>query len=153
MIKITNNNKGIIACWQEAFGDSEEDIRFFIDNVKKAVCLANEVGSDLASMLFLVPCTINGEQGHYIYAACTKRQYQKQSRMTKLLDAAFEKEDNFLCLLPADEALVKFYCERGFTAEAAVESLGFCQSEAIKEYLFDGCRLTKPFVMIRKKGE
>lgn len=39
MIKITKSVDDIVPLWSEAFGDSREDIVFFIENIKKCKLL------------------------------------------------------------------------------------------------------------------
>lgn len=142
MIKFTDNKNDIIKCWKEAFSDSDEDILFFVENVKNAKCLAYYNSDNIASMLYLVKSNL----GLYIYAACTLKEYQKQGIMTKLLNYCKDNYEN-ICLIPANNDLIGYYKNRDFTKEYDIKSLKFNESEEINEYLFEGCELEHPIVL------
>lgn len=144
MIKYTDNNADIIKCWQESFGDSNDEIRFFIDNVINAKCLAYYKDEKIASMLYLIDCKVSSVDSKYIYAACTLNEYRKCGYMSALLNYA---KDNYksLCLIPAEEWLIDYYSERGFTDKISVDNIVFNQIPEIEEYLFEGCELETPF--------
>lgn len=139
MIKYCENNEEIITLWQEAFQDSREDIEFFIDNVKNAKCLMYYENGEAASMLYLIDCNI----GKYIYAACTLEKYRGKGLMTKLLESCNFK----VCLIPANDGLVKYYKDRGLKSEVPIHSIKFNQISEIEEYLFEGYNLTKPVAL------
>ncbi|MCD7797551.1 MAG: GNAT family N-acetyltransferase [Clostridiales bacterium] len=119
---------------------------FFKDNCKHKKYLCFYSGDSLLSMLCLVDCVCDGEQGKYIYAACTLKASQGNGYMSALLDYC---KENFphLCLIPANDELIAFYYERGFTVSSDISNLKFDENDDIKEYLFEGCSLDKPFVM------
>lgn len=142
MIKFTSDNKDIVKCWAEAFGDSENDILFFINNVQNANCLAYYVGGNIASMLYLVESSL----GKYIYAACTLKEYRKNGYMGELLDYC-KKNYNNISLIPANKGLIKYYNNRGLTITDSVDNLHFNECDEIVEYLFDGCELKQPIVL------
>lgn len=146
MIRFIDNQNDIIKCWQEAFGDSKEDILFFINNVKDSKCLALYNEEKIASMLYLVKCNL----GYYIYAACTLNRYRSCGYMTELLNFCKNKFDR-LCLIPANEGLIEYYRKRGFENETEIDNLKFNQIKEIDEYLFDGCNLEQPIVLIYRK--
>ena len=66
MIKITKSVDDIVPLWSEAFGDSREDIVFFIENIKNARCFAYYENGKAVSMLYLVDCFLDGKQAYYI---------------------------------------------------------------------------------------
>lgn len=148
MISFCKNKSDIVSLWKNVFGDTEEEILFFIENAKNADCLALYKEKKIASMLFLVDCSINGKEGKYIYAACTKKEFEGRGLMTKLLDASKKFDYDFLCLIPASDSLVDFYNKRGFDMKAEIDALSFNQSDEIKEYLLEGFSLTEPQVLI-----
>ena len=147
-INYTNDTEQIIRLWQEAFGDSREDIIFFVNNAKNTKCLACFDGEIMMSMMFLVQCSIKGKNGLYVYAACTDKRFRGQGCMSALLKYAKDYTDGFVCLIPADKALIDYYYPRGYTKSADTKDLQFEQCDEIKEYLFEGCTLDEPFVMI-----
>ena len=148
MIKFTNDKAGIISLWKRVFGDSEEEISFFTDNVKNTECLAYYANEKLLSMLFLVECFIDGKKGKYIYAACTDANYEGRGLMTDLISFAKQQDYGFLCLIPASDSLIDFYKKRGFNSPTDIDNLSFEQIDEINEYLFEGYELSKPLVMI-----
>ena len=149
MIKIYNDKNLIVPLWQEAFGDSKEDILFFIDNCKNMKCLGYFDDNKLSSMLFLVDCKIDNIDFKYIYAACTYKAKRGRGDMSKLLNYSKAEFKN-VCLIPADDKLVNFYSKRGFNIKFGLNEIGFDESEEIKEYLFEGCQLKEPFILAYK---
>lgn len=143
MIRFTEDKYEIISCWQEAFGDTEEDILFFIENVRNAQCIAYYYKNDIAGMMYLVESNL----GKYVYAACTKKKYQKRGIMTSLLDYCKERY-NKVCLIPANEDLINYYKKRDFSSIQDIDDLKFNQIKDINEYLFEGCELKKPVVLV-----
>lgn len=150
MIKITNNIDDIVPLWKEAFGDSREDIVFFIDNIRNGVCLAEYQNDKAVSMLYLVDCSLNSKQAHYIYAACTDKKYQKNGYMAGLIKYCIDNYDR-VCLIPANEHLVDYYNKQGLVFKHPVDDLKFNECrELIDEYLYAGCSLDSPVVLVNK---
>lgn len=146
MIEITKDKALIVPLWQEAFGDSVEEILFFLENARHAKCYAAFENGEAAAMLFLVDCRLNGAEGKYIYAACTAQKWRGSGCMTRLLAYCTETE-NLLCLIPGDDGMVKFYADRGFRQQAPINSLLFDETSDICEYLLEGFHLTTPCVL------
>ena len=152
MIKITNNIDDIVPLWSEAFGDSREDIVFFIDNIRNGVCLAEFQNDKAVSMLYLVDCCLNSKQAHYVYAACTDSKSRKKGYMAGLIKYCIDNYDR-VCLIPADEHLVNYYNKQGLVFMHSVDDLKFNECrELIDEYLYAGCSLDNP-VVLANKGE
>ncbi|MBQ7740670.1 MAG: GNAT family N-acetyltransferase [Eubacterium sp.] len=152
MIKAVTDNSEVIKLWSEAFGDSKEEILFFIDNVNDSECIGYYFNNELASMLFLIKCRLNGVDSRYIYAACTLNKYRSKGFMTKLIDYCKEKYD-CLCLIPASDGLISYYSERGINNIAEIRDIKFNQSNEIKEYLFEGYKLTEPKALYYQGGK
>lgn len=149
---ISEYDSQFYSLWQEAFGDSKEEITYFINNCENFELLGCYCDGDLASMLFLVDCRINDNNYKYIYAACTFEKYKKSGFMTELLDYCREHYD-FLSLIPANNSLVGFYEKRGFRKHIGLKQLSFEQTDEIKEYLISGCTLKEPYLLCYEKGE
>lgn len=149
MIKEIDSMEDIVLLWQEAFGDSREDIVFFADNLRHGKAIGLYEGDDLLSMLYLIDCTVCGEPFKYIYAACTANRARRNGCMSTLLDYCLSAYSNVL-LVPADNDLVLYYSKRNFTHKIDISNILFNESEEIKEYLFDGCALDKPFALANK---
>lgn len=155
MVSIAETNsydKSIIALWQEAFGDTEEDIQFFIDDCKNKSVLTLYDDNELCAMLFLVDADVNGNKYKYIYAACTFKKFRGKGYMTELLSYAVNAYHNVL-LIPADSKLVTYYRKRNFDKIIEIDNIKFNECSEIKEYLFEGCSLDKPFALAFIKGE
>lgn len=152
MIKFTDNREDIIRLWQSSFGDSKEEVEYFIDNVK-GDCIAYYADKKAVAMLYLVDCSLYGKWGKYIYAACTEREYRGRGIMSDILDYCKGLGYAFICLIPANDGLIKYYKERGFIGEAEIESIEFSQSEGVVEYLLDGFSLTEPKALVYTKGD
>ncbi len=145
MIKTVSNIDNIVSLWSEAFGDSRDEILYFIDNVKNADCIG-VYDDELHSMLYLVDCTLNGIKSKYIYAACTRSDCQGNGLMTQLLDYC-KDQYNSVCLIPANHGLVGYYQDRGLTFVNDIDSIKFDQIDGIREYLFEGCELDTPIIL------
>ena len=72
MVRLSTNNdiNGIISVWKEAFGDSESDIRFFLDeHFKPDNTVISECEGEVASVLFLLfignMCISQGSESHH----------------------------------------------------------------------------------------
>ncbi|MEE1012165.1 MAG: GNAT family N-acetyltransferase [Acutalibacteraceae bacterium] len=125
MIRYSNKSdlNDIIHLWNEAFGDSEEDIMFFINN--KYILentLIYEADGKIASMLFLLEgeMKINNNRypSYYLYAACTLNEYRGKGFMSLLLDfakkTAYNRGYYYICLLPASKSLYRYYEKYGY---------------------------------------
>lgn len=117
--------KGIIVLWNEAFGDSEDDIRFFLDNrFEPKNTLVNYIDNEVVSMLFLLEgdMVIDGESypSYYLYAACTAKKCRGRGLMAELLNEAkslaAERNKYFICLMPGEKSLFDFYARFGYKA-------------------------------------
>ena len=151
MIKELKDIRAIAGLWQAAFHDSEEEIRFFAENVQDAVCLAYCIEDKPVSLLYLVDCEYNGVSGGYVYAACTDAAFRKQGIMAQLL-AYCRTQKPYICLLPANEQLVEYYKKQGFTKVVNTNEIVFSQSPEILEYLYDGCELEKPIILMTEEA-
>lgn len=114
---------GIISLWSEAFGDSEREIRFFLDNkFKPENTLIYEICGEAVSMLFLLEgnMIINGAEypSYYLYAACTAKKCRGRGIMAELLEKAkllaSERNKCFICLMPGEKTLFDFYERFGY---------------------------------------
>lgn len=152
MIKYCTDFYEVIPIWQDAFGDSVEDIEFFIDNINHAECLGRFDGDTLVSMMFIVDCNIKYCSSKYIYAACTKSNCGGMGYMTELIDFCKEKYDS-LCLIPATDSLVDFYNKRGFNYNLEIEHISFDETDEITEYLLEGYELTVPKALVYERSE
>ena len=143
MIKYCNNREHIIPLWAEAFGDSREDIEFFIDNAADAKCLMYYLDGEPASMMYLVKCTVNGDELSYVYAACTAEKFKNRGLMSALIDYCIDSGIK-VCLIPANDSLIDYYSKRGINNKIDINSIKVEQTKDIEEYLFEGYNLSSP---------
>lgn len=118
-----NDVTGIISLWNEAFGDCEKEIRFFLDNkyIPENTLIIEENG-EIASMLFLLDgnMVISGRRypSYYLYAACTANRYRGRGFMAYLLEKANEtarlRNKDYICLMPGEKSLFDFYEKHGY---------------------------------------
>lgn len=125
IIRFSNPNdiQNIISLWQESFGDSERDIRFFLDyNYKPDNTLVIELDGKIVSMLFLLEGELRinciDYPSYYLYAACTAESFREKGFMFKLLNEAASvaksRKKDFICLKPAEDSLYTFYEKNGY---------------------------------------
>ena len=113
----------IISLWNEAFGDSENEILFFLNRkfVPENTVVFDDNGR-IVSMLFLLEgdLTLNNVSypSYYLYAACTAKSHRGNGLMGMILDyartVACERDKYFICLKPANKLLFSFYEKYGY---------------------------------------
>lgn len=113
-----NQRNGIIRLWAEAFGDSEETICRFLDNICKNNIVVYTQNDDVIGMASVLPVSCKEEKGRYVYAVATAKSHMGQGICRKIM--AFIEEfaknmgESFLILVPADESLFDFYKKMGY---------------------------------------
>ena len=136
----------IINLWQEAFGDSEDEIMYFLENCRGYDSIGYYEGEKLCSMMFLVDCRLDGTPYKYVYAAATFEEYKKRGFMSRLIDYAADKYGR-LCLIPSNDDLITFYMNRGIDKLKDISELEFKQLAGIEEFLLDGFSLSIPLLL------
>lgn len=122
MIKIFSADEqyrdSIISLWQEAFGDSEEYVSFFLDECPSYDVVGYFIDNQLVSMFFLLEGTIKNYKCKYLYAACTATEHRKKGIMEKLISFArnycVDNGYDGIFLVPANEKLYSYYSKFGF---------------------------------------
>lgn len=125
MVRLSNTDDipGIITLWKEAFGDTKEDICFFLDaHFKPENTVVNDFDEKITSVLFLLDGFMHINDcdypSYYLYAACTLKEYRGRGQMAELLDFATKTAQNrkkyFICLKPAEESLFDYYSRFGY---------------------------------------
>lgn len=137
---------GIIRLWNEAFGDTEEEIRFFLDNCfKEENTLIYEISGEIASMLFLLDgdMSVNNTDypSYYLYAACTLKKHRGKGLMAELLSyaktVACERRKYFICLRPGEESLFDFYEKQGYKTVFYIKKAEYCAADLINNISSD----------------
>ena len=125
IIRLAQNDdiSGIVSLWNEAFGDSFDEIMFFINNkfVAENTLVAVE-NDEIASVLFLLDGKMQIKcvdyPSYYLYAACTLKKYRGRGYMALMLEdaknLAFSRHIDFICLMPGEKSLFDFYSKFGY---------------------------------------
>ncbi len=107
-----------VALWHEAFGDSEDYIRFFHSTHGSCQCLTHSENGRLTSALYLIDGELCGKKGYYLFAAATSEAYRGKGCMAKLLEKAkrfaAENSKSFIALVPAEKSLFDYYSRFGY---------------------------------------
>ncbi len=122
-----------VALWQEAFGDSEEYIRFFHSSHCGCHCLTLAESGELTSALYLIDGNLCGENGYYLFAAATLKKHRGKGCMASLLEKAkrfaLENKKSFIALVPAEKSLFDYYSRFGY------KTAFYAKREGIKNIL------------------
>ncbi len=137
----TDDREGLIALWQEAFGDSLEAVEMFLDKryqpQNTVVC---EENGKIASMLFLLEGNVLAKgrllKAYYLYAAATLKEFRGKGIMSKMLceskSLAESRGVDVICLKPAEESLYGFYAKHGYKSVFSVKRASFkCRRESV----------------------
>ena len=127
-----NDKKELSSLWQITFLEDSQVIERFFENVfKDVITPVIKIDGEIASSLFLLPCSIGNYKGKCVYCAMTKYSHRGKGYMKDLLDFSYDycKENSFdfLFLVPAEESLFDYYARCGF------EKFGIA-----REHTFDG---------------
>ena len=152
-IAFTEDRDQILPLWSHVFGDSKEDIDFFLDNCKHKSCLGYFSDGVLVSMLFLVECSYCNQNGAYLYAVCTDKAYRGRGCVSRLIEKAKNTDHVFLWLIPANDSLFDFYARFGFQKKLYsdrkyAEHIVFSQKKDILAYLYEVSEYEFPVGMI-----
>lgn len=155
-IDFSKDREQIISLWQDVFGDSREDIEFFLDNCKNKSCLGYFADGKLVSMAFLIDCFYAFFKGQYIYAVCTDGLYRNNGFASLIINEAKKCMKDFLWLIPAEDYLFDYYAKFGFEIKLYSDSayanvIRFNEGKEIIEYLYEGSVYKYPRGMIYSK--
>ncbi|MBR3754119.1 MAG: GNAT family N-acetyltransferase [Clostridia bacterium] len=120
MVKFENEKLrgSAVDLWQEAFGDSEEYINFFLDTHKGCTFVPLTENGELVSALYLIDGTLCGINGFYLFAAATFKEHRSKGYMARLLklaeETAKQKNKSFIALVPAEKSLFDYYSRFGY---------------------------------------
>lgn len=140
---IKKNHEELMRIYKEAFGESPEFDDLFFDEFGACAETLSKDGKTV-SLLFKIPCEINGKKYYYVYAAATEKNMRGRGYMSALLQKVKKSSDAPLFLVPSKESLVKFYEKCGFCARRAVSSNGEIKISVSKKHeqlskLCDNC--------------
>ncbi len=114
-----NDKKELSSLWQMTFLEDSQVIEYFFHNVfKDVITPVIKIDGEIASSLFLLPCSIGNYKGKCVYCAMTKYSHRGKGYMRELLDFSYdyckENDLDFLFLVPAEESLFDYYSKCGF---------------------------------------
>ncbi len=127
----SKDRAGLIALWNEAFGDSVDSIEFFLNNryIPENTVVAEENGI-IISMLYLLEGKVSSDKiysAYYLYAAATLKSHRGRGIMADMLtfaeDLAFKRNVDLICLKPADDRLYEFYSKFGYKTVFATKTV------------------------------
>ena len=114
----------ILSLWIEAFGDSEEVTRLFLQaiHIEKTGFGAFSPAGVLASMMFLIPAELRVHEQiapcRYVYAVATRKEFRRKGLMRQLHALAAEEARaegaTALVLVPATPSLFSLYKMMGY---------------------------------------
>jgi predicted N-acetyltransferase YhbS len=113
------------AIWQEAFGDSPEDVENFYETAFSCdrALLAQE--QNPVACIYWIDAQIDGQKIAYLYALAVEKTYRSQGVGKTLLQEALEtlKGEGYKAaiLVPGEESLYTYYEKAGFTAFGKTE--------------------------------
>ena len=134
----------LMELWQEAFGDSEDETRFYFQyRHRHEHMLVMEIDEQISGMLSLLPIQLIADgaahQARYVFAVATKKEVRGRGVSTALLTAAHEgirAEGGVASILvPASENLFTFYGKRGYQAAFFVDQALLSASEIVSSPL------------------
>lgn len=109
--------------YTQAFGASPFfDALFFHtyrDNVRTLA-----VNGKIVSILFLLPCAMDGRDCYYLYAAATEERERGKGYMSRLIREVLTSCDAPVFLVPASADLIPFYARLGFYLAKGVAAGG-----------------------------
>ncbi len=113
-----------VACkklWQRVFGDNDEFVdSFIVRHYHRSAMLCAEEGSEMVSMLHLVPFDTEAGRATYIYGVATHPDHRGRGHARRLMERAMEivltrGETAFLIPDPEQPWLREFYARFGFS--------------------------------------
>ncbi len=128
IIDAKDAGEAVITLWEEAFGDTREEIKRFFAAAGNSRIVCLEDGGKLQGMAVLIPVTVRGLASYYGYAVCTGKDYRKKGICRKLHSEIFrlcKEEGRGYILHPAEPELFDMYEKFGMTV------CGYCGEKYI----------------------
>ncbi len=124
--------------WNEAFGDAITAAEGYLSVLLKYFYVYEEQG-DVCGMLSLLPISLDGKKGRYVYAVATNRKDRGRGVATALIEYAkklvLEGNVDFLVLVPAKKSLFEYYKRRGFLEFMSVKNcVKICDGKCFDSY-------------------
>lgn len=119
-----DDNEQLKKIWNVCFGDEDELIDRFLDVCRVEHVLVYRDELTVVSSLYMVP--MNNGTAIYLYALATLPQYRRKGIMSSLICESLKlcrkSGADYAFLIPAEEELIKYYNNLGFTGRASLEA-------------------------------
>ena len=138
-IALPSDLDGIVSLWQEAFGDSPQEIERFFAAFPQCLSYVTE---DVSAMVHALPQTLSPDiPAAYVYAVATRQDRRGRGLCRRLM--AFAEQDlkkrGFACcvLVPGEQPLFDFYRGLGYETCFTGRPVEACGGEEIgvRDYL------------------
>ena len=97
-------------------------------------CEYLEKDGRIVSMLFALPCLVDGKKAKYIFAVTTPQEFRGNGYAKELINRIKEQDDSILILRPVNDGLIEFYKNLGFVPFTASNEEGRISVEPLAEY-------------------
>lgn len=97
-------------------------------------CEYLEKDGRIVSMLFALPCLVDGKKAKYIFAVTTPEEFRGKGYAKELINRIKKQDDSILILRPVNDGLIKFYKNLGFVPFTAKNTSGEMSVEPLAEY-------------------
>lgn len=124
--------------YRTCFGDSDECISTYLGFALAhgRICTRSENGT-VVSSVSSCPCSVEGRNAVYIFAAATLPDYRGRGHMRACLEEACDGADISVCI-PASEELFGLYASLGFTRRTRCSELRLQGSGTLPPEVFTG---------------
>lgn len=118
--------------YREAFCDPDTEFEDLLFKYCYKYCKTLEINNKTVSMLFALPCDIDGTNATYIYAVATLKSERGKGYMKQLINEVKQKFD--LCFLrPANNSLIEYYKNLEFN-EIKTDNENFSVPKVVPKY-------------------
>lgn len=137
--------KKIITLWEISFPEEPKFNSYYFSNLFQLEhTLVKESDNKIVAMLQRVPHHLkNFGEVTYIYGACTDPSFRKQGCMSELINFSFSEDKknniNASILIPAEEALFKFYSKFDFSEAFYINKEVFSDKTNVCNYKLKPC--------------
>ena len=102
--------------WYQIFEENQNAIEIFFEKIFTTdICYVAKDNDKVVAMLYLLPTSVDGKKGCYLYGVATIPEYRKIGIAKNLIDFALTDSDAEFCVtLPASESLYNYYEKVGF---------------------------------------
>lgn len=124
--------------WIDCFFDLPEAAELFFNRIMNITSGYKSVDDDkVIAAVYLVNCTLNGKNAHYLCGAATSPEYRKRGIMSRLIEYALadaeQRGDAYSLLFPANDGLYDFYARLGYESKCSARKVTLSRQELVAE--------------------